>query len=155
MRVPVVAAGSCVATAFDAHWSAAGETMGLTLPDAVVLAALIVACGLVAAAVILRRAVAKASGFGAGLMPPMAVQYPSSPSGLPAEPSGIQVGPDTPLDVGSKVLAFSMGGWWRAEVLALEADDSVRVRYPGWGDMFDEVLPRSRLQLDISDSAEE
>jgi hypothetical protein len=38
--------------------------------------------------------------------------------------------------------------WWAARVLELLKDGRVKVRYIGWDERFDEVVPRSRLQLD-------
>ena len=38
--------------------------------------------------------------------------------------------------------------WWAARVLELHEDGGVKIHYLGWDSNFDEVVPRSRLQLD-------
>jgi hypothetical protein len=38
--------------------------------------------------------------------------------------------------------------WWAARVVQLLEDDRVKIHYVGWDDSFDEVVLRSRLQLD-------
>src|SRR5262245_14273581 len=78
------------------------------------------------------------------------VEYPHSDEGKPVAPSGVRVGPDTPLKVGSRVLSFSQGRWWRAEVTALEPDGLVRLHFPGWDAKWDTVVPREELQVDPS-----
>jgi len=75
-------------------------------------------------------------------------------SGRPVQPSGLPVGPDTPLEVGSPVLANWRGMWWRAQVVALESEDRVRIHYVGWDSRWDETVPRSSLLLDTGDSAD-
>ena len=71
--------------------------------------------------------------------------------GMPVQPSGHPVGPDTDLQVGTPVLANWHGDWWQAQVLAPEAGGLVRIRYTGWGPSWDESVPHSRLQLDVID----
>jgi hypothetical protein len=82
------------------------------------------------------------------------LEAPQSEEGHPVEPSDIPVGPDTPLEVGSRVLSFSQGRWWRAEVVALAPEDRVQIHFPGWGDKWDVVVPREELQVDLSASDE-
>lgn len=81
-------------------------------------------------------------------------ETPHSDEGLPVEPSGIPVDADTSLYVGSTVLAYSQGRWWRAEVVALEADDQVTIHFPGWDSKWDVAVPKTELQVDIHDSLE-
>jgi hypothetical protein len=73
--------------------------------------------------------------------------------GMPVQPSGLPVGPDTPLEVGAAVLANWRGVWWRAQVVALEPGDLVRIHYVGWDSRWDETVPRSSLLLDTGESA--
>ena len=80
------------------------------------------------------------------------VEYPSSEEGNPVEPSGVAIDPETPLDVGTRVLSFSMGRWWRAEVIAVEDDEHVRIHYPGWDDKWDVSVTKTELQVDLSAS---
>src|SRR5262245_33756778 len=123
--------------------------LAISLPVSIVLASLILAVALVYAA----RLLAQRPGGNQALTPGAAGQFPLLSSGLPfpgmeaplssdgfpVEPSGITVQPETPLEVGSTVLAFSQGRWWRAEVIGLESDDRVRIRYPGWDSKWDET----------------
>jgi len=67
--------------------------------------------------------------------------------GNPVEPSGLPVTPETQLAIGSIVLVPAQGCWWRAEVIAFEGPDHVRVRYPGWDAKWEEAVPRSDLQI--------
>ena len=108
------------------------------LAFAVVLASVILASAVVYAARTIARAVGR---------PPRAI--PRSPAGLPVEPSGVPVEPETPLEIGSTVLAFSQGQWWRAEVIGLEGEERVRIHFPGWDPSWDETVPRSDLQVDL------
>jgi hypothetical protein len=62
-----------------------------------------------------------AQGQGGSFMP--TIEFPQSEEGVPVEPSDIPVGPDTDLEIGARVLSFSQGRWWRAEVVGLEPDD--------------------------------
>ncbi|MBM4067682.1 MAG: hypothetical protein FJ271_01870 [Planctomycetes bacterium] len=71
---------------------------------------------------------------------------PANFPGAPVPPSGRAIGRDTILEVGSSVLAEQCGAWWRASVLALEDDGTVRIHYEGWDDSWDETVPRRRLQ---------
>jgi hypothetical protein len=79
---------------------------------------------------------------------------PSGPEGIPVEPSGIQIEPETPLSPGAIVLSYSQGRWWRAEVVALEGEDLVRIHYPGWDESWDTTVPRSELQVYLGESLE-
>jgi hypothetical protein len=80
------------------------------------------------------------------------IEWPQSDEGNPVEPSGVQVQPETPLEVGTIVLSFSQGRWWRAEVIGLEGDDQVRIHYPGWDAKWDVTVPKTELQVDLSSS---
>jgi hypothetical protein len=81
-------------------------------------------------------------------------ESPQSSEGFPVEPSGIHLEPETPLEVGSTVLSYSQGRWWRAEVVAVEGDD-VQIHYPGWDSKWDVTVPKTELQVDLSGSLEE
>jgi len=74
---------------------------------------------------------------------------------MPVEPSGRPVGPDTPLEAGARVLAEWQGYWFRARVVSLVDDGTVLIHYEGWDDMWDEAVPRSRLQEADESAAEE
>jgi hypothetical protein len=76
------------------------------------------------------------------------VEYPQTDEGRPVPPSNVPVGPETPLKVGSRVLAFSQGRWWRADVIGLEPGDRVKLHFPGWDAKWDTVVPRAELQVD-------
>ena len=84
---------------------------------------------------------------GAGAFP--LVEFPQSDEGRPVEPTDIPVGPETPLEVGSTVLSYSQGRWWRAEVIGLEPGDRVRLHFPGWDAKWDVTVPREELQVDL------
>jgi hypothetical protein len=79
-------------------------------------------------------------------------ESPQSSEGFPIEPSGVHYDPETPLEVGTIVLAYSQSRWWRAEVVALEGDDQVRIHYPGWDEKWDATVPKTELQVDLSGS---
>jgi hypothetical protein len=112
------------------------------------------AFSVVLASVILASAIVYASRKIAGAIARQSAGMPQSAAGLPAEPSGIPVEPETPLEVGATVLAFSQGRWWRAEVIALEGGERVRIHYPGWDPTWDESVPRSELQVDLGGAAD-
>jgi hypothetical protein len=80
--------------------------------------------------------------------------YPQSSAGFPVEPSGVHLDPETPLDIGAIVLAYSQGRWWRAEVVALDGEDTVTIHYPGWDSTWDVTVPKTELQVDLSGSIE-
>ena len=82
------------------------------------------------------------------------MEYPHSDEGIPVEPSEIPVGPETPLEVGSRVLAYSQGRWWRAEVVSLEGEDHVKIHFPGWDPKWDTVVAREELQVDLHSASE-
>lgn len=90
-------------------------------------------------------------GITAGAFNPLMphLEFPDSDEGAPVEPSDIPVGPDTALEVGSRVLSFSQGRWWRAEVVGLEPDGMVKIHFPGWDSKWDVVVPREELQVDL------
>jgi hypothetical protein len=81
-------------------------------------------------------------------------EEPASSEGIPVEPSGIAIEPETPLDVGSVVLSYSQGRWWRAEVVALEENEMVRIHFPGWDEKWDASVPRGELQVYLGESLE-
>jgi hypothetical protein len=85
-------------------------------------------------------------------MPVPMFEAPASSEGIPVEPSGIAIEPETPLDVGSVVLSYSQGRWWRAEVVALEENEMVRIHFPGWDVTWDASVPRGELQVDLGES---
>jgi hypothetical protein len=80
-------------------------------------------------------------------------ESPAGEEGYPVEPSGIAVELETPLEVGTVVLSYSQGRWWRAEIVALEGD-SVRVHFPGWDEKWDATVPRGELQVYLGESLE-
>lgn len=64
------------------------------------------------------------------------------------ESTGIPVEADTTVSPGD-VLQVQWGGrWWAAQVVSLEPEGKVKVRYVGWEKRWEEVVPRARLQLD-------
>jgi hypothetical protein len=67
---------------------------------------------------------------------------------------GRPVAADTPLRPGGAVMAEWAGAWWPAEVVAVRDDGHVQIRYPGWGDYWDETVPRDRLALDAPGAPE-
>jgi hypothetical protein len=113
-----------------------------------VLASVILASAIVYAAQLIASAIAQRSGG----MPRRAM--PRSAAGFPVEPSGVPVEPETHLEAGWTVLAFSQGRWWRAEVIALERGERVRIHYIGWDPTWDETVPQSELQVDLGASAD-
>jgi hypothetical protein len=127
----------------------------LSIPAAILLASLILSAAIIYAA----RIIAEQGGAGYAPAGPASwgpaplplrteVQVPGSPEAQPVLPSGIPVGPDTPLKVGATVLAPDQGRWWRAEVLALEEGGRVKVHYHGWPASWDTSLPRTQLRVD-------
>jgi hypothetical protein len=79
-------------------------------------------------------------------------EAPAGWEGTPVEPSGIAVEPETLLDVGSVVLSFSQGRWWRAEVVALEENEMVRIHFPDRDPKWDASVPRGELQVCLDES---
>src|SRR4051794_23526581 len=114
----------------------------ISMPEAIVLASLIVSVALVASCwVWSRRAPAPfQSGYPFPQLPPLPAEA------YPVDASGVWVGPDTRLGVGSAVLCRDAGSWWRAEVIALEGDERVRIHFVGWEPMWDRSVSRGELQ---------
>lgn len=82
------------------------------------------------------------------LLAPQTIQL-EEPTGVPVAPTGVWVKPDTLLEPGSRILAFSQGQWWRARVIALEdGNERVRINFVGWDPRWEESHRRSQLQLD-------
>jgi hypothetical protein len=69
-----------------------------------------------------------------------------SGAGSHVEPTGIVIDDQTPLDIGTKVLAYWRGHWWNAVVVGFD-EERVIVRYVGWNETWDEPQPRSNIQL--------
>lgn len=61
--------------------------------------------------------------------------------------SGTQVAADTPLAVGNMVQVLWNGVRYQAQVLALNADGTVRIHYVGWSNNWDENAVRDRLKV--------
>ena len=80
------------------------------------------------------------------------VAFPESSEGRPVDESGVYFEPETPLELGAIVLAFSQGRWWRAEVIGFEGEDSVRLHFPGWDSTWDVTVAKTELQVDFSES---
>jgi hypothetical protein len=127
------------------------------LAFAVILASLILACAIVYAARTIASAVASQPPKDQANAPVSfsPKNVPQSPAGFPVEPSGVPIELETHLEVGSTVLAFSHGRWWRAEVTALEREEHVRIHYPGWDATWDETKPRSALEVDLGGAGED
>ncbi|MBS0201648.1 MAG: trypsin-like peptidase domain-containing protein [Planctomycetes bacterium] len=75
-----------------------------------------------------------------------AVRVPAAPV-----PPGDPVTADAKLMKGAKLVAEWAGKWLPVEVLDAKPNGSVRVHWVGWGDQFDEDLPRSRLRFPAVD----
>jgi hypothetical protein len=71
----------------------------------------------------------------------------------PVQPSGKRVSPDTVLKVGERVLVEWNGSWWNGQILELFPDGSVKIHYSGWDAEWDEVVPRTRLQMPAGSNA--
>jgi hypothetical protein len=56
------------------------------------------------------------------------------------------------LAVGSSVLGYSQGRWRKAEIIARESDDHVRIHCPAWDSKRDVTVQRSILQVDLGGS---
>ena len=54
-----------------------------------------------------------------------------------------------PLPAGTRLLAEWAGKWMAVEVLEIKADGKVRIHWVGWGNQFDEDLPRHRLRFPL------
>lgn len=123
----------------------------ISVPDAIVLGSAIIAAAiLIGALIVARRSSAAAQPF---------LSFPSLPAmppeSLPTESSGVPVTDDTRLERGTPVLALWGNNWWRAEVVSLESNRQVKIHYQGWDASWDEIVPRSRLQLDLRESLED
>ena len=57
---------------------------------------------------------------------------------------------ETSLHAGQAVHVRWGNSWWSAEVLAVNADDTVRIHYTSWSSGWDETVTRSRVQLPAS-----
>lgn len=53
----------------------------------------------------------------------------------------------TPLTAGDVVQVESAGQWYPSDVLEILPDGQVKIHFRGWSSTFDEVVPRSRVQL--------
>lgn len=71
---------------------------------------------------------------------------PAPPPPPPSDANGVLVLGETRLVVGQAVRAQWGAGWFDAQVIAL-AGDNVRIHYTGYGDMWNEEVPRYRLRL--------
>jgi hypothetical protein len=89
----------------------------------------------------------------ANLMSQQEAAAAGSMPGLPVAPSGRPIDPDAVLEPGTPILVEWCGSWWRANVVCSEPDGRVRIHYAGWGDNWDETVPRTRLQEDGSKSS--
>jgi sRNA-binding protein len=66
----------------------------------------------------------------------------------PIEESKVPVTDQTPLVPGQALQVSYAGTWYAAEVMGIESDGGIHIRYFGWGSHWDEVVPRSDLRLD-------
>lgn len=120
------------------------------LPLSIIVGSLILG----AAAIVVARIVAASkqqqappTGFPSlGNMP--LLEFPQSPQGAPVEPTDIPVNADD-VDIGTRVLSYSQGRWWRAEVISRVSRDQVRIHYLGWDSKWDAVVPIDELQVDL------
>jgi len=65
----------------------------------------------------------------------------------PIASSGIAVGKTMPLKPGQAVQVEWGGEWWAGKILELLPDGRSKIHYVGWDSTWDEIVPRSRLQL--------
>jgi S1-C subfamily serine protease/serine/threonine protein kinase len=77
-------------------------------------------------------------------------QAPPNPVN-PATP-GKPVDKDSPLPVGTKLLAEWAGKWLPVEVLESRPDGTVKIHWVGWGNNFDENLARTKLRFPEGDT---
>jgi hypothetical protein len=129
----------------------------VVLPLAAILSSLIVASAIVYASRTIASAVARqpANERPDGISAFSSAVSPQSTAGFPVEPSGVRVELETPLEVGSSVLAFSQARWWRAEVTALEGEEQVRIHFAGWDSSWDESVSKDSLQVDLGSGADD
>ena len=66
----------------------------------------------------------------------------------PIESTRRPVAADTVLQSGQILQVEQCKAWWAGKVLTLLPNGGVRVHYLGWAPVWDEVVPRARLQLD-------
>ena len=77
--------------------------------------------------------------------------HSKTPEGVPVEPAGIWVDADTPLGIGSRVLAFRREKWYRGIVVGVRSRDRFLIRFVGWDPFWDGIYSRNELQIDYSD----
>ena len=65
----------------------------------------------------------------------------------PVQPSGKPVSSKTRLKTGDRVLVEWGDSWWKGQILKVLPDGNVKIHYIGWDAQWDEVAPRTRLQL--------
>ncbi len=70
----------------------------------------------------------------------------------PVQPSGKPVSPKTQLKVGDRVLVEWNDSWWKGQVLKVLPGGNVKIHYVGWDAQWDEVAPRTRLQLPANET---
>ncbi len=63
--------------------------------------------------------------------------------------AGQPVAADTPLEPGALLQAQFGPRWYPVRVVEVLPDQSVKIRWVGWGDMRTEVVPRSKLQIPV------
>ena len=71
----------------------------------------------------------------------------------PVQPSGKPVSPKTQLKAGDRVLVEWGGSWWKGQVLEVPPGGNVKIHYVGWDAQWDEVAPRTRLQLPAKETS--
>lgn len=71
----------------------------------------------------------------------------------PVQPSGNPVSPKTQLKAGDRVLVEWNDSWWKGQVLKVLQDGNVKIHYVGWDAQWDEIAPRTRLQLPAKEAA--
>jgi len=71
----------------------------------------------------------------------------------PVQPSGKAVVPKTQLEARDQVLVEWSDSWWKGQVMEILPDGNVKIHYVGWYAEWDEVVPRSRLQIPVTDTA--
>lgn len=110
--------------------------MGLTTPQAIVVAAIILAVAWIIGKVIERsRTIVQQ------------VSIPSFPEGgAPIQPTGQPVTESTFLEPGMAVQVEWEGSWWSGKVLSVASNGDVKIHYVGWEDSWDEYVPRKRLR---------
>ncbi len=66
----------------------------------------------------------------------------------PIEESDVPVTEDTILQAGQPLQVKYFESWYAAEVVGFENDGMIHIRYFGWADHWDEIVPRPDLRLD-------